>query len=263
MARSVTLLNHKGGVGKTMVTILTAEALAAEGDSVLVVDMDPQANATRRLGIPGDALPYTDTLVQCLDMEKGPVQVGGAVAYVALSQWPNDASKMIHVLPSHHLLGVRGADAGKTGSIRRLQKALRGVSERYDWTLVDTPPSLEHLTQMALTATDDALIVATPEHDAVEGAVRAKDFIEMYGEDMDGVNILGVIANGVRARTTLHESYLNVLAEQFPGQVWEPSIPQRVELGTSMSYAAPPSSGNQEVWEMGRLLAKNLKGTRA
>lgn len=264
MGRSVTLLNHKGGVGKTTFTVLLSEALAERNESVLVVDMDPQANATRRLGIAGGELGSAQTLAHCLSVENGPVERGSAVRYIRQSNWGegHGTGEMIHVLPSHNLLGERGLDASKTGAVMRLKEVLAGVSDQYDWTLVDTPPSLEHLTQMALTATEDALIVASPEHDAVEGAIRARDFIKLYGKYMDGVNILGVVANLVRDRTTLHGTYLTALSDAFSGEtrLWEPYIPLRVDIGVTMSNATPPSEGNQEVWEMARLLAKNLTG---
>jgi cellulose biosynthesis protein BcsQ len=144
MGRVVALLNQKGGVGKTTVTLGLASAAAAAGHHVLVVDLDPQASSTWALGF-------------------DPAAIDVSTAEVLAKADPNSAilestwSRLIHVMPASNRLQPH-----EHGKAKRLRNALSQVGERYDAVLIDCPPSLGNLTTGALTAADHALIVVEP-----------------------------------------------------------------------------------------------------
>lgn len=212
------MLNNKGGVGKTIATVYLAEALARAGQPVLVVDMDPQANATSALGVhPIEGM----TLAECLN---GTVTNGAAESFVHSCGWGDTLAERIAVLPASLALEDITMQAGMPGSHMRLRRALFGVDDPYAFTLIDCPPSMGHLTANALAALDDceggdtAIVVTTPTKQAFGGAKRAQAFVDMYAEDL-GVcaQITGLIVNLVRAGTTRHEQRLDQLAATFPG----------------------------------------------
>lgn len=215
----IALLNNKGGVGKTTVTVFLAEAYARRGKRVLVVDMDPQANATDGLGVlPDDG----HTLAECLN---GVVQNGDLRNYLEPCGWTDrEIGALIAVAPATFALEDITMQAGIPGSHNRLRRALYGVDDAYDVTLIDCPPSMGHLTANGLAALDNcdggdtALVVTTPTKQAYAGALRVRKFVDMYADDL-GVcaQITGLIVNQVRGGTTRHEQRLDQLAETFPG----------------------------------------------
>jgi cellulose biosynthesis protein BcsQ len=215
----IAMLNNKGGVGKSLATVYLAEALARAGKRVLAVDMDPQANMTSRLGVQLHG--WEQTLAEVLS---GTVANGAAADIVHTHGWTSNPSLRIDVLPSALALEDITMQAGLPGSHMRLRRALYGVDDVYDITLIDCPPSMGHLTANALAALDDcdggdtALVVVTPDRDAFGGALRAQRFIQTYAEDL-GVcaTITGLIVNKVRTNVVRHAQRLDQLAETFPG----------------------------------------------
>jgi cellulose biosynthesis protein BcsQ len=243
----VALLNNKGGVGKSMATVYLAEALARAGRRVLVVDMDPQANATSALGVTfGD----WQTLAECLS---GTVTNGAAADYLLRCGWIDaQIADRIAVLPSSLALEDITMQAGLPGSHMRLRRALYGVDDAYDVTLLDCPPSMGHLTANVLAALDDcehgdtAIVVTTPTKQAFAGALRAKQFIATYAADL-GVcaEITGLIVNQVRGGTTRHEQRVDQLAATFPGvPVLGSPIALRAAVGRLIDDELPLSADN-------------------
>lgn len=245
----VALLNNKGGVGKSMATVYLAEALARAGRRVLVADMDPQANATNALGVvvmPGDR-----TLAECLS---GTVANGAmSVGYIYPCGWTDrEIGARIAVAPSSLALEDITMQAGLPGSHMRLRRALYGVDDAYDVTLLDCPPSMGHLTANVLAALDDcdhgdtAIVVTTPTKQAFAGALRAKQFIATYAADL-GVcaEITGLIVNQVRGGTTRHEQRVDQLAATFPGvPVLGSPIALRAAVGRLIDDELPLSADN-------------------
>lgn len=238
----IAILNNKGGVGKSIVTVYMAEAFARADRRALVVDMDPQANATGLLGVsPPDV---GGTLAECLS---GTVQNGAIEPYIYPCGWSNrDIGARIAVAPSSLALEDITMQAGIPGSHMRLRRALYGVDDFYDVTLIDCPPSMGHLTANALAALDDcdngdtALVVLTPTKHAVAGALRARSFVATYAADL-GVcaQITGMVVNQVR-RTTRHGQRLDQLADTFPGiPMLGSPIPLRAAIGTLIDDEQP------------------------
>lgn len=186
VTHTTVIANNKGGVAKSTTTVQLAAALARAGKRVLVVDLDPQANSTRRLGIdwdPADPFPTMSEVVKADEDGAGQAAVLGC-------GWSNDdgtptaEAELIDVLPSRFDLVNRETEAGIVGAVRRVKKALEGWTGEYDVVLIDTPPSLGHLTQMAFAAADNVLIPSSAQHDSFEGVVRVIDFVKRHAADV-------------------------------------------------------------------------------
>lgn len=236
MSHRTALANNKGGVGKTASTVNLAAALARQGRRVLVVDMDPQANTTRRLATRlGDDSPTVSEAISS-------AAKGCAADAIATCGWDVDYADRIGVIPSAPDLANRGGELHLLGAVRRLAKAMTGADDEYDVTLFDCEPSLGHLTQLVLATVHDVLAVVEPEYDAVESAIRLRDFIEVSREDLGnpGVHVLGVLLSRVRDTLGAHKFQLAGLPAMFgEGMVWEPGIPERAAIKDANEAAAP------------------------
>lgn len=229
--------NNKGGVGKTTVVAAQAAALARRGRRVLVVDMDPQANLTRRLGYPEVDVLELPTVSEAIKAGAD----GVAADAVTACRWDDPTANRIRLLPARYDLENRISEAGQVGAVYRLRRALAGVVDAYDWTLIDCPPSLGHLTQLALATGDLAVTVVVPEYDGVAGAVRWRDFITRYAGDLGvpTLRLAGVIVNDVDRRLGLHGFHLEGLVDDFATLVWQPPVPDRSALAEANDAATP------------------------
>lgn len=211
MNRRRGIFNHKGGVGKTTITVNLAAGLARRGRRVLVVDMDPSANLTRRLAI---AEPYL-TISGVLETNRK----GGAAQAVARCGWDSPDAPLIDVIPASLDLEQRDKEAALPGSHNRLARVLYGVTDHYDFTLFDSRPNLGHLEQMVTRALDGDgdgyYVVVEPGADAIGGAYRLTQEVGEWGQAMEvGAPALGVIVN-LYADTNLHSGRTAALAESL------------------------------------------------
>lgn len=229
MTSVLSVSNNKGGVGKSAFTVQTAAALARAGKRVLVVDMDPQANATRRLGIASEPAEQIVTMSEVIKADA--VGAGEGVAlpcgWTQQDDSPTAEALNIDVLPSRFDLVNRAAEAGAIGAVRRLKKALEGWTEEYDYVLIDTSPDLGHLVQMALAAADQVIIPTEPSYDGVEGARRVHDFITRHAADLanPGLTVAGLVVTKWQMTkqrgTNEHKFQHEGLIEQFGDLVWD------------------------------------------
>lgn len=248
--RRVALTNNKGGTMKTGGTTGLAEALAAAGHTVLVVDMDPQRNASRRLGITHDPAHPRPTVSEAIQA----AEPGIAGQALAPCGWDADYAHRITVLPARLELENRISEAAVPGAIRRLDVALEGADDDIDITLIDCQPSLGHLTQMALAAAGGTLVMSAPEYDDVEGAVRVKDFVAAQAENLYNPHLkfLGVVPTRVRENLGAHRYQLEGYDEIFgPENIWHPHLPELTAVKEAADAAVPLRSfkGGQRVAE--------------
>lgn len=223
MGHVVALLNQKGGVGKTTVTLGLASAGAAAGSRVLVVDLDPQASSTWILGLdPLTVSPNMSDVLATKHHRAVPVQ----------SAW----SPLIDVLPSSATLM-----AHEDGKKSRLRNALKPLKGDYDVILVDCPPSLGNLTANGLTAADHALIVVEPSALALRGIGAVADVIdEIWDSHNRDLDLAGVIVNKAPALSSEADRRL-VELERIVGKkaVWSPPVPQRVIVNQALAERRP------------------------
>ena len=238
MGQVVTIVNQKGGVGKTSVTLGLASAAMAKGHKVLVVDLAPQGASSWVLGIDSDRV--TKSVADVLSSNRS----GSAKHAIVPSRWGH----LVDVLPSlpelQSLEVLRGGLesmllGAKTET--RLRKGLQGVTEGYGVILVDCPPSLGALTSNGLAAASHALLVVEPTALSLRGIDPVADLIENVWEHHNQwLDLAGVIVNRAPARSHDAEVHLQEL-HAIVGRkaVWEPFIPPRVSVAEAAASRRP------------------------
>ncbi|RFA06828.1 hypothetical protein B7R21_18140 [Subtercola boreus] len=224
MAHVTVIANNKGGVAKSSLTVQLAAGLARRGKKVLVVDMDPQANSTRRLGIeidPANAIVSMSEVIRA-DQDGAGQSAVLACGWIDAEGKPTAESELIDVLPARYDLINRESEAAVIGAARRLRRALTGWSEAYDTILIDTRPDLGHLVQMAFTAADSVIIPTDPNYDSIEAAIRVRDFVFRHAVDLLNPNlrVAGVVVTR-RKPTSEQDFQLRGIEEEFGELVWD------------------------------------------
>ncbi len=239
MTRIYAFANQKGGVGKTTTTVNLAAYLADAGRAVLVIDADPQANATSSLGI--DATGVSHSIYDAL--------IGRApLADVVIST----ALPGLDLAPSAPALA--GAEVEMVSMLARehlMRRMLNGVAEHYDYVLIDCPPSLGLLTINALTAARNGVVVPIQcEYLALEGLGRLWHTIQLVRENLNPqLTISGMVLTMYDPRTNLSGQVANEVRKHFARQSFESIIPRSIRLSEAPSYGqtiltyAPNSAG--------------------
>lgn len=231
MTRIYTLVNQKGGVGKTTTTINLGAYLGELGQRVLVVDLDPQANATSCLGV--DKLAVRGGTYEAL---LGDAQTA---SYILL----NERLKLALLPASPSLAGAEVELVDELARETRLRKALEPLRERYDYILIDCPPSLGLLTVNGLVAAQSGVIVPVQcEYLALEGLGQLTQTIErvrlaLYPE----LKVRGVALTMFDSRTNLSTDVVAEVNKHFPNQVFKSVVPRSVRLAEAPSYGLPIS----------------------
>ena len=244
MLRTLAILNQKGGVGKTTVTLGLASAAAEAGRKVLVVDLDPQAAATWVLGVDPDQVDMS--IADVLTSKHADV-----TGIIQRSGWTD----RIDVLPSASWLQEH-----EFGHPKRLRKALARVESGYEAVLIDCPPSLGNLTRSALTASRHALVVVEPSALGLRGIGGVADLIDdVWDATNPDLELAGVVVNRVPAVSREAERRIDELA-QIVGRstIWSPPVPQRVVFSQAVgerrsvhsfaSRAADPIMAFDALW---------------
>ncbi|MEU0705377.1 ParA family protein [Streptomyces bacillaris] len=255
----IAVANHKGGVGKTSTTVGLAAAAADSGHRVLVVDMDPQGNSTRRLRarLP-DAL-EDRAAASLAGILPAPAR-GAAASIVTPCGWPGHYADRIDVLPSDLDLELLGLTAGLPSAERRLLRALAGVVDPYDLVLIDCPPSLlSHLTDNAWTASDYLLVPCEAEYEAVQAARRVVERIDRDRHTLNpDLKIAGFIPTRFRANLSVHQTRLNDMAKiSGPEYICPTKFPELAAMKTAAENALPLT----ECGSQGRDLAALFRDT--
>ncbi len=238
-ARIVAVANQKGGVAKTTTVVNLGAYAAAAGKHVLIVDLDAQANATTCLGVnPRDASPNTyDVLVNACPVEEA----------IRPTERPG-----LDVLPAAPDLA--GAEVELTQMMARerlLSRALAQVADRYDYILIDDPPSLGLLTVNGLTAATHGLVIPVQcEYLALEGLSQLLRTVQQVRDVLNNkLHVLGVVLTMYDSRTNLGQQVVQEVRSYFPKESFKTIIPRNVRLSEAPSYGqtilsyAPASSG--------------------
>lgn len=242
MGWRIVTANNKGGAGKTATTVALAAALADMGHRVLAVDLDPQGNLTRRLGYDEVSWEGRATIADALRLRSdGPTDPAEVMVPCA---WEHDLAERIFLLPSvPPKLEARQREAGRENATEnRLRRALDRIDSDFDVTLIDVPPGLGHLTDMALAAADRVVIVLQPEYDYVQGAIRMVHYIESEREPLGrpDLRVAGVVVTNVDIEAATHRAQLGNLTNLFVDELlWEPHIPHRRTWSAANSDGLP------------------------
>ncbi|MBL8100507.1 MAG: ParA family protein [Anaerolineales bacterium] len=231
MKKIYTLVNQKGGVGKTTSTINLAAYLAKLGQKVLVVDLDPQANATSCLGV--DKLNVAGGTYEALLGDEN------IFRYILLNERLN-----LSLLPaSPALAGAEIELVDELARETRLRKALMQVADRYQYIFIDCPPSLGLLTVNGLMAAMDGVIVPVQcEYLALEGLGQLTQTIERVKSALfPELKVRGVVLTMYDNRTNLANDVVKEVSKHFPNQVFKSIIPRNIRLAEAPSYGLPIS----------------------
>ncbi len=228
MARIIALVNQKGGVGKTTTAVNLAAALAVLGQRILVVDADPQGNATTGLGI--DKAPLQRDVYDVLLQEASIDDVAIATEIEGLSLVP----------ATINLAGAEIELVSAMSRETRLRQALAPIAERYDFVFIDCPPSLGLLTINALTASDECLIPVQAEYYALEGLSQLTAVVGRVREALNpSLRVGGVLVTMFDGRTRLAAEVFEELVKFFPEQLFKTHIPRNVRISEAPSFGKP------------------------
>lgn len=247
MARPVVIAvtNQKGGVGKTTSTVNLAYCLAKDAKKkVLLIDFDPQGNATSGLGIDKTTLEKT-----ILDVIQGDIPLSAAII-------PTE-TKNLHLVPATPQLANAEVELAKAERrFTRLKGALADFEE-YDFILIDSPPSLSLLTVNGLIAANYVLLPVQAEFYAMEGLGQLLETMQLVRKGLNPtLELVGVLVTMMDTRTTLSKQVLAEIQKHFPGKVFETTIPRNVRIAEAPSHGVPV--GAYDRWSKGARAYKSL-----
>ncbi len=228
MGKTIAIANQKGGVAKTTTAVNLGAWLSLMGQKVLLIDTDPQGNATTGVGVDKDAV---ERCIYDVMINKMPVQeviVPSAVENLAL-------------LPA--TIELAGAEIELVGVAEReqvLKKALAGIKDEYDYIFIDCPPSLGLLTINALTAADSLLIPIQCEYYALEGLGQLLNTFQRVQQNLNKDLVLeGVLLTMFDGRTNLSIQVVDEVKKYFKGKVYRAIVPRNVRLSEAPSHGKP------------------------
>ncbi|NMB07321.1 MAG: ParA family protein [Tissierellia bacterium] len=245
MARIITIFNQKGGVGKTTTVINLAAALGNLGKKILVVDIDPQGNATSGLGIDKSNLELSiyDGLINGVNLDKIIFQ---------------SSAENVDIIPSN--VDLAGAEIELIEIEEReliLKKSIETIENRYDYIFIDCPPSLGLLSINGLSASHSVLIPIQCEYYALEGVSQLMDTIILVKKGLNPeLEIEGVVLSMFDGRTNLSIQVVDEVKKYFKGKVYTSIIPRNVRLAEAPSYGLsiidydPKSKGAEAYMEL-------------
>lgn len=232
MGRIYTLVNQKGGVGKTTTAINLGAYLAHFGQKVLIVDLDPQANATSCLGVDKNNLEGS-----IYDAMQGSTPANSLVLY-------NERLKLSLLPSSPALAGAEVELVNQTERETRLRKTITPLAERYDYILIDCPPSLGLLTVNGLIAARDGVIIPVQcEYLALEGIGQLTQTLQLVRSGLfPELKVRGVVMTMFDGRTRLSTDVVAEVNRHFPEQAFKSVVPRSIRLAEAPSYGLPVSA---------------------
>lgn len=240
----IAVTNQKGGVGKTTTSINLAYSLSQSGHNVLLIDFDPQGNATSGLGVNKQQLDKT-----ILDV----VQNNLPLSVVTLS---TDYKNLSLVPATPELANAEVELARADRRFTRLKEAIAGY-DGYDYIIIDSPPSLSLLTVNGMIAANYVLLPVQAEFYALEGLGQLLETIQLIRKGMNPtLELLGVLVTMLDSRTTLSQQVYDEVKKHFPGKVFQTAIPRNVRIAEAPSHGEPV--GAYDKWCKGARAYKAL-----
>lgn len=226
--KTIAICNQKGGVGKTSTAVTLASMLGLGSYKTLLVDLDPQGNATSGLGIDKRAL-SSSVYNALMDHTIG--------QNVAIST----AVENLFIMPSNiELTGAEVELVNEMGRETRLKKAMASIEDRFDFVIIDCPPSLGLLTINALTAAQSVLIPIQCEYYALEGLGQLIKTIELVRDNLnESLYIEGILMTMADNRTNLTDQVVNEVKKHFPDKVYGSIIPRSIRMGEAPGFGKP------------------------
>ena len=227
MGKIISVANQKGGVGKTTTTVNLSTILAKKGKKVLLIDTDPQGNATSGLGVSKDVeLSVYDILIGDTEFDE---------------TLQETAIKNLKVCPSN--ISLAGAEVQLVSMMsreQRLKTKLDKIKDQYDYILIDCPPSLGLVTLNAFTASDSVLIPVQCEYFALEGLGQLLNTVNLVKKHLNkNLEIEGALLTMYDARTKLSNQVVKEVKKYFEDKVYKTVIPRNVRLSEAPSYGMP------------------------
>ena len=227
MGKIISVANQKGGVGKTTTTVNLSTILAKKGKKVLLIDTDPQGNATSGLGVSKDVeLSVYDILIGDTEFDE---------------TLQETAIKNLKVCPSN--ISLAGAEVQLVSMMSReqwLKTKLDKIKDQYDYILIDCPPSLGLVTLNAFTASDSVLIPVQCEYFALEGLGQLLNTVNLVKKHLNkNLEIEGALLTMYDARTNLSNQVVKEVKKYFEDKVYKTVIPRNVRLSEAPSYGMP------------------------
>lgn len=228
MTKVISIFNQKGGVGKTTTNVNLCAALAIKGKKVLSIDIDPQGNSTSGFGIDKNSLEYSiyDVLIEDIDINK----------VILKTEIEN-----LDLLPAN--IQLAGAEIELTNTRFRektLKEKMNLLDKKYDFIIIDCPPSLGLLSLNALTASNTVLIPIQCEYYSLEGVGQLLDTVKLVNKNLNPkLEIEGVLLNMFDGRTNLSIQVVEEVKKYFKNKVYKTVIPRNVRLAEAPSFGQP------------------------
>ena len=228
MARVIAIANQKGGVGKTTTAINLGACIAARGRRVLLIDIDPQGNATSGLGIEkrDDRKSVYDVIIEGMSITEALISI---------------ENSRLHLCPSDmRLAGAEIELVSMMSRENRLKSSLEKIADDYDYIMIDCPPSLGLLTLNSLTAADTVLVPIQCEYYALEGLSQLMNTIKLVKKHLNReLEIEGVVLTMFDGRTNLSVQVVDEVRKHFSSKVFKTVIPRNVKLSEAPSHGLP------------------------